>query len=105
MAAERTAERFEPIESRYKNEAEVNGIIIDAHYDIGYMDYVLYFPQIDMNEAIAKGTGDQLFRIGESPEIAKKVFDYAVKLAETESDVYEVFKKAEKFAKTIRKDS
>jgi len=89
-------------EEKYREETEVNGINIIASYDTGYQDYVLYFPQIPVGEESSeKGVHDQLFRIDNNPENAKKVFDYAVKEAKNESDIYELYKKAEKFARSL----
>jgi len=84
---------------KYQEEKEINGIKIIVVYDTRYGNYVLKFPQIELGEeAIDKGVFDQIIRIDENPDNAKKIFDLAVKEAENGSDVYKLFKKSEAFA-------
>ena len=80
----------------------INGIEIDCHWDDGYRDYVLYLPQIEMgDEATEKGVDDQVFRISDDPEDAKKVFEFAKELAKTEKDIYKVYLMSEDFARNL----
>lgn len=66
--------------------------------DQGYNEYTLYFPQIETNDmARKKGVSDQVLRISENPNHAKVFFDYTVRIAQTESDVYKVFLQVEKY--------
>ncbi len=90
-------------EKPYHEETTVNGIeIVVAWYDDSSKDYEIYFPQIEISEtADEKGVHDQIIRVSQKPEVAKQVFDYAVRLAQTESDVYEIYKKVEEFARDL----
>ena len=81
----------------YHEEAEVNGIKIIVWFDNDYQNYVLLFPQIKTDEEI----NDSLFIIDKNPENAKKVYDYAVELAEEEKDVRNLYKKAEEFTRNL----
>ena len=86
-------------ESKYGDKAMVNGVEISVGWDSGYDDYTIYFPGIEMTsqEAQDKGVFDQVIRISDNPEDAKKVFEYAKKVAEEESNLYNLFKKVEAF--------
>jgi len=81
----------------YHEETEVNGIKIIVWFDNGYQNYVLLFPQIKTDEEI----NDSLFMIDKNPENAKKVYDYAVGLAEEEENVRDLYKKAEEFTSNL----
>ncbi|MBT5502665.1 hypothetical protein HN858_03415 [Candidatus Falkowbacteria bacterium] len=89
----------------YHEQTEINGIRISIGYDSTYQDYTLYFPQLDPDDKVqAIGISDQVFRIDENPKNAKKVYDFAMKEAETVADVYELYKKAKAFADTLGAD-
>jgi hypothetical protein len=86
----------------YSEKATVNGVEISVRWDREYEDYTIYFPQIELGEkASEKGVFDQIIRITRRPEVAKQVFDYASKLAQTESDVYKIFKQVEDFSRDL----
>lgn len=90
-------------EKPYYEKATVNGVeIIVTWYDDSSKDYEIYFPQIKFGAD--PDVYDQVIRISRKPEVAKQVFDYATKLAETESDVYEIYKKVSKFARDLQYD-
>ena len=92
-------------EKPYREETTVNGVEISIHWDNGYGDYVIYFPQIELGDtAYEKGVSDQVLRISQKPEVAKQVFDYASKLAQTEKDVYEIYKKVDEFSRDLPHD-
>jgi hypothetical protein len=76
----------------YFEEATVNGINYGVGWDSGYRDYTVYFPGIELNEAAHdKGVWDQVIRISDDREEAKKVFDRTGEIAKEEKDVYKVF--------------
>ena len=83
----------------YREEKIINGIEIKVRwYDVP-ANYEIYFPQIKTgDDASQKGVFDQTIRLSEKREVAEKVFEYASKLAESESDVYEIYKKVENFS-------
>ncbi len=92
-------------EKYYREDGEVNGVKISVYFDTTYKDYVLYLPQIEVdNKALKKKVYDQVFRISSSKENAKKVYDYAVGLAKSESDIFEIYKKAEEFARELNQE-
>ena len=93
-------------ENPYHEETTVNGVeIIVDWYDDSSKDYEIYFPQIEFGEAASeKGVSDQVIMVSRRPEVAKQVFDYAAKLAQTESDVYEIYKKVKEFARDLPYD-
>lgn len=85
--------------SHYEAAAVVNEIEINVRWDEGYENYVLYFPQIRIRNE--KGVPDQLFRISQSPEDARRIFEKAKQLAAQKLDVYEVYKQAEVYAGSL----
>jgi hypothetical protein len=71
-------------------------------WDRGWNDYVILFPQIDIvNEGLKKGVHDQLLEIGTNPEVAKKVFEYAVQLVEKAPDVYSLYQEVKDFGSCV----
>jgi len=94
-------EKEEPeikMDKSYRQSAEVNGMEFTVYWDTGYDDFCIYFTQIDLAEARKRNINDQVIRLTVIPEEAKKVFDFTVKEAENVSDVYDLFKKVEKFS-------
>jgi hypothetical protein len=90
--------KVEEILSKEKNsgyeKTTVNGIEISVGWDKGYGEYTIYFPQIEIGDAARKkSVSDQVLRISEDLNQVKEIFDYSVKIAETESDVYKVYVK------------
>ncbi|HTE48659.1 MAG TPA: hypothetical protein VK675_02005 [Candidatus Paceibacterota bacterium] len=86
----------------YRERKTVGNTQISVAWDSDYDDYNIFFPQIKTgDEATKNGVYDQVIRIGESPKLAKQVFDYAAKLAETEHDLYKLYKAVESFARTL----
>ncbi len=84
----------------YSDRTEVNGIEMNVGWSEDYHDYTIYFPQIKLDdETRDKGVSDQVIRIGETPDLAQRVFEYASQLAETESDVNELYKKVLNFSR------
>lgn len=89
-------------EEQFRAKETINGTTIMCHFDGEYNDYVLYFPQINLGEeANEQGVSDQLFRISEDSSVAKQVYEFAKKLAETDKDIYSIFKKTKEFARTL----
>lgn len=87
----------------YEADTVINGVEMKVHQDIFYGEYVIYFPQIDLNaEAQEKEVPDQVIRISEDPKTAEKAFEYASTLAEIGIDVYEIYKKMENFINDLR---
>jgi hypothetical protein len=90
------------LDKSYQEKTTVNGVEISIHWDSRYDDYTIYFPQIEIGWAAReRGVDDQVIRISRKREVAKQVFDEALKLAQTESDVYEVYKKVEAFSQPL----
>jgi len=90
----------------YLERAIVNGIKMKVGWDRGWNNYVILFPQIDIVEVgLKRGVHDQLLEIGTNPEVAKQVFDYAAKLAETEPDVYDLYQQVENFIRKLPPNS
>lgn len=86
----------------YHQQAEVNGIKFTVGFDPSYQDYVLYFPQIEIDvTGESNRPADQLFRIDNDPEKAKQVFEYVAQEANKVSDVYELFNKALDFSENL----
>lgn len=86
----------------YRNQETVNGIEISVAWSDMDEDYTIFFPQIEWGEAASeKGVRDQIIRIGQRPEAAKQVFEYAANLAQTESDVYALYRKVEDFIRNL----
>lgn len=89
----------------YHEQVTVNGIEISVGLDAEYDDYTIYFPQIELgDDASEKGVDDQVIRLSQRPEVAKQVFEYASQLAQTEPDVYALYKKVEAFAQDLPYD-
>ena len=90
----------------YHEATTVNGVDISVGWDNGYNDYTIYFPQIDLSHAWEneEGVSDQVLRLSRRPDVAKKVFDYAVQLAQTESNVYEIYRKVDAFSRDLPYD-
>ena len=90
----------------YLERTTANGIKVKVGWDRGWNGYVIYFPQIDIVEVgLKREVHDQLLEIGTNPEVVKQVFDYAVKFAETEPDVYKLFQQVEDFIRKLPSDS
>lgn len=87
----------------YHNKETVNGIEISVAWSDMDKDYTIYFPQIDLAGAVSEKTRvyDQIIRIGRQPEAAKQIFEYAANLAQTEPDVYTVYRKVEDFIRNL----
>lgn len=83
----------------YHERVTVNNVQISVGWDGSYNDYTLIFPQIevDWDDPRKKGVTESALRISPKPEKAKQVFDLASKLAQTESDVYEIYRQIYKF--------
>lgn len=104
-----SAERPTLDEFQFKKEAEsgkdyyekinVNGTEISVGWDTGYDNFTIYFPQIEVGAK--QGVEDQAIIIADQAETAKQVFDYAVQLAEKETDIYEIYKKVRAFVKKV----
>ena len=102
--AKEAREKEENIEKgKFREETEINGINIVCEWDSIGRYYALVFPQIELGEGTEKkGISDMLFYISANQETAKKVFNYAVNIAQNEPDVYEVFKKSEAYARSLK---
>ena len=89
-------------ENEFNQQETVNGTEISVGWDGMYRNYSIYFPQVELNEeAQAKGVGDQVISISENPEDAKSVFEYAKKLAETETNINEIYLKVQDFCQNL----
>lgn len=80
----------------YREETKANGIDIETYWDRGHNGYVIFFPQIEVNnefqvsdQIIILDTKDKLF--------AKKVFEFAAKEAANSKDAYELWHKVNEF--------
>jgi len=83
----------------YHEKINVNGTEISVGWDTGYNNFTIYFPQIEI--LVKEGVNDQIIIIDKQSEVAKQVFDYAVQLAEKETDIYEIYKKVRAFVKKV----
>ena len=89
----------------YYEKSSPGGTDFSVSWDDGYDDYTIYFPEIKIgDEARDRGVDDQVIRISQIPEVAKKVFDFATKISAQEEDVYEVYKQVEEYARTLPYD-
>jgi len=88
---------------KYHESTTVNGVEISIGWD---NDYTICFPQINLSHAWEnkEGVSDQVLRLSRRPDVAKKVFDYAVQLAQTESNVYEIYRKVDVFSRDLPYD-
>lgn len=85
-------------EEKIHEKETVNGVEISVGWDDGYGDYTIYFPQIDISDEVReRGIADQVIRISESAEDAKKVFEYAKGLAERGESIEVIYKKVEEY--------
>lgn len=85
---------------KYQEKASVNGKDINIHWDSGYEEYVVYFPQVKLSDETSNKHKiyDNVILIGTDTAVAQQIFAEAIKLAETESDVYGLYKGVEHFA-------
>ncbi len=81
----------------YHEKCTENGIEISVGWDVGHNDYTIYFPQIDLDYAWNEETSDQVIRITQLPDVAKQIYDYAVKQASQVKDVYELYRRVNAF--------
>lgn len=93
----------------YQERTTVNGIEISVGWDrLGsYNDYSIYFPQIDLSHAWEneEGVSDQVLRISQRRDVAKRVFDHAVELAGDKSlTVYDIYRKVAHFSADLPYD-
>lgn len=84
-------------EEKFHQKETINGIEISVGWDDGHRKYVMYFPQVAFTEGEERGVYDQIIKISEDAEEAKKVFEYAEEQAAREKDVYNVYKKVEEY--------
>ncbi len=103
MGFEKPESNKELQEKRYFEKETINGIEIEVGWDNGYGDYTIYLPQIEIigGEAEKRGISDQVLRISENPELAKKVFEFAKGAATQEKDAYDLYNRVEKFIKSL----
>jgi type III secretory pathway component EscV len=88
-------------DKRFSGDTTVNGIKIQVRWTLEE-EYDIYFPQIKMGDLHEiEGVSDQVLRLDDNPDTAKKVFDEACRLAQTESNVYELYKKIDSFIRTL----
>ena len=78
-------------DTSYKDRTSINGIEISIAWDEGYDGYTIYFPQIDTDVGFERGVADQILRISDNVEHARKVYEYAIQLASTVPDVYDLY--------------
>lgn len=85
---------------KYQEKASVNGKDIGIHWDSGYEEYVVYFPQVKFGDETSDKYQiyDNVILIGTDTVVAQQIFAEAIKLAETEPDVYGLYKGVERFA-------
>jgi len=83
----------------------VNGIAIEVYQSNATSnkgEYEIQFPQIEIGDvARERGVDDQVIRISENPETAKKVFEFAKKIAESAKDVYAVYLAVQDFCRGL----
>ncbi len=66
-------QEMESEQGHYFEKTSVNGIDFSVDWDKGYHDYTIYFPQIELGDnAYEQGIFDQVIRISENRETAKK---------------------------------
>jgi len=90
---------------KFRERKIINGTEISVVWDKQNGWYEMYFPQIDTEDERAK----KYFLSGttvltQSTEVAKQIFEYAEKIAQTETDVYEICRKVEEYSKTMPAD-
>ena len=87
----------------FEESSDLDGIEFSVGWDRSYNDYSIVFPELQIGEeASEKGIYDQsIVGITTKPEVAKRVFEYASKLAGTESDVYKIYKRVEAFCRDL----
>ena len=95
--------KIEKLLSRHGEDTEVNRKKIQYYFDGRMGCYVLRLPDIDYTgtEAIERNIRDELFRISDSPDTAKKVFDKAVELAEEGKDILDIYEEAQEYAQEL----
>jgi len=69
-------------ENKYREERKINSAHFVVEWDDGYNEYVIYFPDIDTTDR--KEIPDEVIRVSDNAEDAKKVLEKAVELATTD---------------------
>jgi len=77
----------------------VNGVEIIVEWDKGYKDYVICLPQIELNKV--EGVEISLCVLLQNQRLQNKFLSILCNIAETEPDVYKVFKSVEEFSKNL----
>ena len=82
----------------YNDHRIINGIEISISWGGAVLDgFALYMPQVmsqgDSGVAHFRRDPEMFMDVGKDPEVAKKVFEFAVQEAEREPDVYKLNKK------------
>lgn len=93
-----------PQAERFSAEKEILDVRFKIGWDDQYQDYVIYFPQINLEEGAQKGVSDQVCRLTSNRKAAEKIFNYTVNLASQGYDVYQLFKKVEAYAETLPRE-
>lgn len=99
------ADKFASVLTEAKNKFSatriVNGMEIRVGWDTGYRDYTLHFPDIDMAKAAPFGISDQVIRISECEQDARKAFAEVCDAAEIVKDVYNLYRVAKRLVALI----
>jgi hypothetical protein len=97
------AVRFKALDKTYHEEKVVKGIQLEVLWSDQYKEYVLYFPNVNVSEALEKGMHNTVIRLTDRKDLAKKVFDYAVTAASMYPDVYKLFHNLTGYVMMMRK--
>lgn len=90
----------------YSDKTKANGIEMSVAWDDEFGDYTIYFPQIRLNnEATSKGIYDQIIRVSENPDSAKKVFNFAIMQAFQGKPLNDLYKAVLNYSRSLPAES
>jgi hypothetical protein len=98
-----SVETIAPVQP-FRGETTVGGheMIMAWYDDMSGHDYELYLPGIEsIPTARDVGIHDAVIKVSQRPEVAKRVFEYAVRLAATTPDVVALYRAVEQFARDL----
>lgn len=103
LAESKQQKAEEKLDESYHEELTVNLFKISVAPDAQNKEFVIYFPQIlnDTYTMALRGVREDFIRINKRPEDAKKVFDYASKLAKSTKDIFYIYGMVKDFVQAI----
>jgi len=88
------------IEGKMFENAEVNGTQLVLRWNTEFDTYTLYLPEMDFKGHSMDGD-EEIIEISPDPDKAIRVLEFAKKLALTEKNVHEIYRKVGAFARSL----